>query len=289
MGINYSEPLSYFRKSSSVGRIDKIPEEAPSVEHRPITQEDDNGKYCCVKYLSQGSFGSVVLATVYGDNQHYALKVIPTNKFNTIEVNILKDMKEIPGVLQYIEVFETENNVVIVTEFCKGQELFDYIYNKGPLSEKTAKYIFRQLCIAMHIAHNKGIVHRDIKPENIIINNQHIVTIIDWGFAFYPSKTIERKRCGSPNYAAPEILGNAKYGSEIDVWSLGCILYTMLTGRLPFDNNNISELFNDIKACSVDYNVNLNEGAIDLLRAIFTIQNRITITGILNDRWLDWH
>nr|QBK87117.1 MAG: putative serine/threonine protein kinase [Marseillevirus LCMAC201] len=274
-------------------------------KQEPITQ--NYGKYRYVKHLSQGSFGRVVLATVRCEaastlfakrtDPSYALKIIPS-KFNTTnEINILKDIQYIHGVVQYIDMFKIENNVVIVTEFCKGQELFNYINNEGPLSEKTTKYIFKQLCIAIQIVHTKGIVHRDLKPENIIINDQYIVTIIDWGFAFYPSKTTERESCGSPNYAAPEILvKNIQYGSEVDVWSLGCILYAMLTGLLPFDNDNISEIFNSIVACSVDYdNTKLSEEAIDLLRSIFTMDNRITITEILNDRWLnpdiciDWH
>lgn len=247
-------------------------------------------KYCGIRYLSNGSYGRVILANKSGQpNQHYALKIIPksTHKANTNEISILKDLKGTAGVVQYVEDFETENDLVIVTEFCEGQELFDYLTDQGSLPESIAKHIFQQLCTAMSIAHKKDIVHRDLKPENIIIY-QHNVTIIDWGLAFYPSKTSERSHCGSPCYASPEVLApDSKYdGPELDVWSLGCVLYVMLTAYFPFDDDYIPRLFKKIRECTVDYN-NLSEEAADLLRSIFTLENRASITEVLNDRWLN--
>ncbi len=249
------------------------------------------GKYHIVKLLHGGSFGRVILASVIDDDERYVLKAIPHDVRKGVphEVEILRDLRGIPGVQQYVEHFETEKELVIVCEYCKGEELHDYINTNGSLPEEIVKQLFRQLCVTMETVHKKGIIHRDLKPENIIIDDdQNKVIIIDWGLAFYPAKTMERKSCGSPMFVSPEVIAqNVMYkGPEIDVWSLGCVLYTMLTAMLPFNGNTTTSVYKKIRKCQVSYPLRLSEDSTALLRTIFVRYNRNTLSGILDSTYL---
>lgn len=238
--------------------------------------------YIPQRILNGGSNSKVIVAKKRGDEKLYSLKTVTAN---SSEIKILQDIKGVDNVVQYVETF-LEKEYIVVYEYCHGVELFDYINANGPLDEILAKKIFRQLCSAMCAVHNKGIVHRDLKPENIIIH-QGNVTILDWGYAFYPAETDVRSFCGSPAYASPEII-NAKHydGPEIDVWSLGCILYVMLAAKLPFEAEAIPDLFEQIRSCSVTYPNYFSKQIINLLEQIFIVDDRITIKKILDCEWL---
>jgi serine/threonine protein kinase len=248
------------------------------------------GEYYSIAFLHKGTSSQTILARKPNDTRLYTLKVISNEhrERNLNEVSILRDLSGIPNIAQYVEHFDTEQNLIIVCEYCKGIELFEYICNHERMSEPDAKYIFKQLCTAMVAAHKKGVIHRDLKPENIIINDSK-VTIIDWGLSFYPDRTAERVSCGSPNYASPEIItSDCSYnGSEVDVWGLGCVLYTMLTASMPFRDEYIPYLFDKIRKCQVIYPEYIPEEAVDLLKQIFVRENRVSLEEILNGQWLN--
>jgi len=156
------------------------------------------------------------------------------------------------------EVIATESHIWIVTELCCGGELFDYLVEKGRLSEDETRLIFGQLCLAVAYLHENNIVHRDLKLENVLMDERCRVKLGDFGF----TREFERGAfmetfCGTTGYAAPEMLQGKKYQGpgvfrgvfqdfmpktfgviEVDVWSLGIILYTLLTGTLPFDDDD---------------------------------------------------
>ena len=142
------------------------------------------------------------------------------------------------------EVIATESYIWIVSELCSGGELFDYLAEKNParLDEDETRVLFGQLCLAVHYLHEKGIVHRDLKLENILLDERCRVKLGDFGFTReYERGTYLETFCGTTGYASPEMLMGKKYmGPEVDIWSMGIILYCLLTGTLPFDHDNES-------------------------------------------------
>lgn len=147
-----------------------------------------------------------------------------------------------PHVTQMYEVIATESSIWIVTELCSGGELFDYLAEKSRLGEEEARVLFGQLCLAVFYLHEKGIVHRDLKLENVLLDERCRVKLGDFGFTReYEKGTYMETFCGTTGYASPEMLLGKKYlGPEVDVWSLGVILYCLLTGTLPFDDDDES-------------------------------------------------
>lgn len=161
-----------------------------------------------------------------------------------------------PHVTQMYEVIATESHIWIVTELCSGGELFDYLAEKGRLSEDEARIIFGQLCLAVAYLHDKGIVHRDLKLENVLLDERCRVKLGDFGFTReYEKGAYMETFCGTTGYAAPEVLQGKRYlgpgkwcscfavqptqwHTEVDIWSMGVILYCLLTGTLPFDDDN---------------------------------------------------
>ncbi len=260
----------------------------PSPEHKRC---DCYGNYTIVRELSSGGFGLTMLTNRQDDpSKEYTLKIIPHQQ-DADEIKIIQALRGELGVTQYVEHFycTTHNKTSIVTEYVPGKELFQYIIDNGALTEDQCKDVFKQLCTIMDSVHIKGIVHRDLKTENILINDQLKVTIIDWGLAFFPKQTEKRRSCGSPYYVAPEVISSIPCynGPEIDVWSLGVVLYAMLTAKLPFNDDNINKLFKNIKSCKVDYErKGLAEDAIVLLQSIFVLVDRSTLADILCSEWI---
>jgi serine/threonine protein kinase len=163
-----------------------------------------------------------------------------------------------PHITQMYEVIATESSIWIVTELCCGGELFDYLVEKGRIAEDEARVMFGQLCLAVAYLHDNGIVHRDLKLENVLLDERCRVKLGDFGFTreFYRGSLMETF-CGTTGYASPEMLQGKRYQgpgerrsftrllllylislSEVDVWSLGIILYCLLTGTLPFDDDD---------------------------------------------------
>jgi carbon catabolite-derepressing protein kinase len=146
--------------------------------------------------------------------------------------------------LRRYEVVSTPTDIIIVLEYAGG-ELFNYIVNNGRMSEAQARRMFQQIMSGVEYSHRLKIVHRDLKPENVLLDNDLNVKLADYGLS---NQIIEgeflKTSCGSPNYAAPEVIRGGFYsGPEVDVWSAGVILYVMLCGRLPFEDDNVQTLF----------------------------------------------
>lgn len=241
------------------------------------------GKYRFTSYLSKGSFSQVALGEK--DGKQYILKIIVSPKSNPAEeIKLLKMIRDCPGTPRYVEHFNYYEDVVIVTEYTKGRELFEVLSTGGSFVESEALEIFRKLCETMACVHSKGVAHRDLKPENIIINLDTLdVTIVDWGLAFDYINNRTLRWCGSPNYAAPEMVSELEYvGPEVDVWSLGIILYTLVAARLPFPDEYPPALFKKIRRCEVNYNVRgITPLVEEILRKILVRQERPTLAQVL--------
>ena len=208
--------------------------------------------------LGEGAFGSVRLGINKQTGEKVAIKIYEKSKLNRYqdkkrlerEIEILKKLKH-PNIVQLYSVIETERQILLIMEYIKGQELFQYILIKKKLSEDEACFYFQQIISGIEYLHNLKIVHRDIKSENILIEqNTNIIKIIDFGFSnIYGDKDKEilNTACGSPFYAPPEMLRGESYkGGGVDIWSVGVVLFAMICGYLPFEGEENSELYKKI-------------------------------------------
>ena len=176
----------------------------------------------------------------------------------------------------------------MVIEFA-GKELFDYIVQKGRMPEDEARQFFQQIISAVEYCHKHKIVHRDLKPENLLLDENLKVKIADFGLSnIMTDGNFLKTSCGSPNYAAPEVISGKLYaGPEVDVWSCGVILYVMLCGRLPFDDEIIPNLFKKISGGIYTIPHDLSDGSKHLLRRMLVVNplHRITVHEIMEDSW----
>ena len=172
-----------------------------------------------------------------------------------------------------------------------GTELFDYIVNHGKLGEDRGRRFFQQIVCAVEYCHRHKIVHRDLKPENLLLDESLNVKIADFGLSnIMTDGNFLKTSCGSPNYAAPEVISGKLYaGPEVDVWSCGVILYVLLVGRLPFDDEYIPTLFKKIAAGQFYIPAYLSPGAARLIKKMLVVSpvQRITIADIRQDPWFN--
>jgi calcium-dependent protein kinase len=164
------------------------------------------------------------------------------------EIDILKNLDH-PNILKLYEVYEDKQNIYLVTEFCSGGELFDEIIAKGRFEEHEAAFIMKQLFSAIAYCHSKNVCHRDLKPENILLdaNDKRSIKLIDFGTSqVYTDEEKMEVVIGTSYYIAPEVLAG-KYTEKCDMWSLGVILYILLSGQPPFPGENEKEIIAKVK------------------------------------------
>lgn len=164
---------------------------------------------------------------------------------------------------------------------------------KGRLTEDEARRFFQQILSGVEYCHRNMVVHRDLKPENILLDARHHVKIADFGLSnVMKDGHFLKTSCGSPNYAAPEVISGKLYaGPEVDVWSCGVILYALLCGSLPFDDENIPNLFRKIKNGIYSLPHTLSPGARDLIPKMLLVNpmKRITVAEIRQHQWFITH
>lgn len=181
-----------------------------------------------------------------------------------------------PNVVKIYEIYEENDILYLCTELMSGGELFDRIVEKESYSEREAAETIRPIVDSIHYCHSQGIIHRDLKPENLLYESRDeksIIKISDFGLArFLQNDEQASTACGTPGYVAPEIIEGKGYGEEVDLWSIGIILYIMLCGFPPFYNDNHTELFQQI--VNLDYEFpspywdDISDSAKDLIKKI---------------------
>lgn len=175
-------------------------------------------------------------------------------------------------------------------ECAPGGEVFDLIVREGRLSEKEANRFFHQVLSGVEYCHKLGIIHRDLKPENMLLDYKNNIKIVDFGLSntFSEEKKLLSTPCGSPCYAAPEMIAGLKYeGEKTDIWSLGVVLFAFICGYLPFEDPSTSHLYRKILTADYEIPSEVPEAASDLIMRMLTInpQQRITVEEIKQHRW----
>jgi len=216
-------------------------------------------KYETGKTLGRGAFSKVKYCTDTETNLAYAMKIIDRNMVKKEhmeeqlkrEIAIMKILKH-KNVVQLKEVLQSSKNIYIILELVTGGELFDKIVKAKKFDESVARRYFQQLISGMFYCHKNGVYHRDLKPENLLLDDKDNLKISDFGLSTLTQEDTRDKLsetcCGTPNYVAPEVLSEKGYnGYTADVWSCGVILYVMLAGYLPFEDDTNSGLFKKIE------------------------------------------
>ena len=214
-------------------------------------------KYTLGNKLGSGTYSTVREGIHKEQNITYAIKIIPKVSLSREDKYALKSEVEIlhsinhPNIIKLYAVYREPRFYYLVTEYMHGGELFERIVKKTKYSEKETIRICRVLLDAIGYCHERNIVHRDIKPENLLLchkNDDIKVKISDFGFAKrVTSDTCLTTRCGSPNYVAPEIISRVPYGTPVDMWSIGVVIYILLCGYLPFADKSHIVLYRKIK------------------------------------------
>ena len=257
--------------------------------------------FTLTKKLGEGTFSIVRLGINKQTNEKVAIKellknqIIENNDKNRLEreIKILKNIRH-PNIINLYNIIQTEKKYYLITEYIEGKELFDYIIKKRKLDEFESCKFFQQLINGIEYLHKLKIVHRDLKPENILIDEKNgILKIADFGLSnIFSQKNnfMLSSPCGSPCYAAPEMLSGNKYQApQIDIWSCGITLYAMLCGFLPFDDDNNDILYN--KICEGKFIIpnDISFEACDLIKRILNVDplKRINIRQIKNHPWFN--
>lgn len=277
-------------------------------ELKPGSSDQIKDKYLIKKKtLGKGSFGRVFLA-INSENKDVkmAIKTICKKELDDkmiakikTEVKVVQKLDH-PNIVKYLETFENEKYLYLVMEHCEGGELFERLkdYDNGIMAEKECANIMRQLFLAINHCHSKGVIHRDLKMENIMYKKREIsenpeIKLIDFGLSKETSKhRLQMKTtCGSPYYVAPEILSQSGYGKECDIWSLGVIMYMLLSGGIPFNGTSVLEIFESIQQNEVRFEApqwdNVSDEAKDFIRKCLNKNKnkRITAAKALKSKW----
>ncbi|KZV93657.1 Pkinase-domain-containing protein [Exidia glandulosa HHB12029] len=265
------------------------------------------GPYLLLQTIGEGEFGKVKLGLHSQWGEEVAVKLIRRGSVDSTvrmskverEIDVLKTIRH-PNIVRLYDVIETDKYIGIVLEYASGGELFDHILAHRCLKEKDASRLFAQLISGVCYIHAKKIVHRDLKLENLLLDRNRNVIISDFGFANrfeHRSDDLMQTSCGSPCYAAPElVISEGMYvGSAVDIWSCGVILYAMLAGYLPFDDDpanpdgdNINLLYKYIINTPLTFPDYISDDARDLLSKMLVPDptRRADLDTIMNHHWL---
>ncbi|XP_073260006.1 SNF1-related protein kinase catalytic subunit alpha KIN10 isoform X4 [Populus alba] len=252
------------------------------------------------KTLGYGAFGEVKLAEHKLTGLHVAIKILNRHEMKKKgmeekarrEIKILKMLTH-PHIIRLYEVIETSSDIFVVMEYAKCGELFEYILEKGRLEEDEARSFFQQTISGLEFCHRNMVVHRDLKPENLLLDCKHNVKIADFGLSnIMQDGHFLKTNCGSYNYAAPEVLARELYdGPQVDIWSCGVILYALLCGSLPFDDESIPNLLKKIKGGIYSIPRYLSPGATDMISKILVVDptRRMRMPEIRQHPWFQAH
>ncbi|XP_059315358.1 calcium-dependent protein kinase 17-like [Lycium ferocissimum] len=285
------DPSSKPSKSSPIG----------PVLGRPM--EDVRKTYSIGKELGRGQFGVTHLCTHKQTGDQFACKTIAKRKLVNKEdiedvkreVQIMHHLTGQQNIVELKGAYEDKHSVHLVMELCAGGELFDRIIAKGHYTERAAATLLRTIVQIVHTCHSMGVIHRDLKPENFLLLNKDEdspLKATDFGLSvFYKQGDVFKDIVGSAYYIAPEVL-KRRYGPEVDIWSVGVMLYILLSGVPPFWAETEHGIFNAILRGHIDFSSDpwpsISHGAKDIVRKMLTTdpKQRLTAIQVLNHPWI---
>lgn len=245
--------------------------EIPEVLVDPRTMK----KYARGRFLGKGGFAKCYEITDMETKQVFAGKIVPKSLIlkqhqrekMTSEIAIHKSLSH-ANVVGFHGFFEDNDFVFVVLEICRRRSLLELHKRRKAVTEPEVRYYMTQLLKGVHYLHNNRVIHRDLKLGNIFLNDDMELKIGDFGLATKIEFEGERKKtlCGTPNYIAPEVLCKKGHSYEVDIWSLGCILYTLLVGKPPFETSCLKETYNRIKKNNYTIPWHINPLASNLIK-----------------------
>ncbi|GMI89301.1 SNF1-RELATED PROTEIN KINASE 3.14, SOS3-interacting protein 3, CBL-INTERACTING PROTEIN KINASE 6 [Hibiscus trionum] len=216
-----------------------------------------HGKYELGRMLGYGTFAKVYHARNVQTGRSVAMKVVGKEKVIRAgmmeqikrEISVMKMVKH-PNIVELLEVMASKTKIYFAMELVRGGELFSKVA-KGRLEEDTARVYFQQLISAVDFCHSRGVYHRDLKPENLLLDEDGNLKVTDFGLSAFTEHLKQdgllHTSCGTPAYVAPDVIGKKGYdGSKADIWSCGVILYVLLAGFLPFQDDNLINMYRKI-------------------------------------------
>lgn len=251
------------------------------------------GEYELGRVLGYGRFGIVHEGEHLSTKKKVAVKIVPKkNQDYSLEREVANQSRlDHEHVVKILDVISLKGSVYIVMEFIEGGDLFEYIISHVRVSEEECKRIFWQLLQAVEHCHARDVVHRDIKPENILLDTNNNVKLADFGLStLWKRDEFLTDSCGSPEYAAPELLNkNCKYeGPKVDIWSCGVVLYALLCNALPFGADDFQSLFRLIQAGQYSIPGFVSPAARDLIQHVIEVEprRRFTLDQVKKHPWL---
>ena len=255
------------------------------------------GPFTLGEKLGEGTFGVVRLGIHSKTGEKVAVKILDKNKIlekkDRIsierEIKILKFLHH-ENIIQLYSSIQTKSSIFLIMEYAPGKELFDYISKKRRLSEFESSNFYLQVLSGINYLSKNNICHRDIKPENLLLNSsKNKIKIADFGLSImYKNGELLKTACGSPSYASPEMLKGEKYdGLMSDIWSSGIVLYAMICGFLPFEDDNNDKLYEKILIGKFEIPPFVSDNAKDLIRRILVVNpnHRLKINQIIKHPW----
>mmetsp|Transcript_7411 Transcript_7411/g.17934 ORF Transcript_7411/g.17934 Transcript_7411/m.17934 type:complete len:724 (-) Transcript_7411:1547-3718(-) len=292
--------LSTSAKVANFGPSEKpgVTLEASEIKETDRLFEND---YRLEKELQSGSFGVVYTVRHTATNEEFAVKVIDRTKLKEKddlatfrEIGIMKDVSDVDNIVQLIDVYIAPEKFYIVQFFAEGGDVFDRLAQRVSYSEMDARVLSVTLLETMREMHKRKICHRDLKPENLLLKSRHddaSILVADFGFAKYVPYGGLKTRCGTPAFVAPEVIVGKHYDTQVDMWSVGCLIYMIICGYPPFQDDTHRGMFRKIRGSNFTFHEthwsNVSLQAKQLITMLLTVDpaERLDANASLSDSW----